>query len=312
MELYNVSSSPHLKTKQSVSGIMLDVCIALIPASIVGVIVFGVETIFTIAVSILSAVISEYIVNRIRKTKTTINDFSAVVTGILLALNLPPNIPLWIPIVGSAVSVILVKQLFGGIGQNFMNPAMAGRAFLVVSYPKLMTTFIEPFSVTVSSATPLAVIQSGNYENLRPIMDTFLGTVPGVIGETSALALLVGGLYLIFRKIITWHIPTIYISSIFLLTMIFNGFDLWYSTYSIISGGVLLGGFFMLTDYSSSPASIKGKYIFALGAGIITFVIRQFGAYTEGVMFSVLLMNITMPIIESYFPPKIFGKGGKQ
>ncbi len=312
MDLLKVSSSPHVRTSKSTSQIMLDVVIALIPACAASVYFFGMSSLITIMVSVISAVLAEHVFCLIIKKDTTIKDYSAVVTGIILALNLPSGTPVWIPIIGSIFAIIIAKQIFGGIGQNFINPAMAGRVFLVISYPKIMTTFVEPFTNAVSSATPLRQLSTGNFAELPEMTNTLFGSISGCIGETSAAALIIGGLYLVIRKVISPLIPVVYISSIFVLTMIFHNFGLYFSTYAILSGGVLLGGIFMLTDYSSSPISRKGKIIFALGAGIITFVIREFGAYTEGVMFSVLLMNIAMPLIENYTSPRVFGTGRKK
>ncbi len=312
MDLLKVSSSPHVRTSKSTSQIMFDVVIALMPASAASIYFFGLSSLLTIAVSVISAVLAEHIVCVIRKRETTITDYSAVVTGIILALNLPSGTPVWIPAIGSIFAIVIAKQLFGGIGENFINPAMAGRVFLVISYPKIMTTFVEPFTDAVSSATPLRQLSMGSFSELPDITNTLFGSVSGCIGETSAIAILIGAVYLVMRKVISPLVPALYAASIFVLTMIFHSFDLYFSTYAVISGGVLLGGVFMLTDYSSSPISKKGKIIFALGAGIITFVIREFGAYTEGVMFSVLLMNIAMPLIENYSSPRVFGTGRKQ
>lgn len=315
MEKLIIASSPHTRSKFSVSRIMADVLIALIPATAMGVYVFGPRSLLIILASIMSAVISEILVQRIRKQEVTFHDLSAVVTGLILALNLPPGVPIGIAILGSAFAIVIVKQLFGGLGQNFMNPAMAARVFLVISYPQMMSIFCEPMEAAVSSASPLAVsactplgiIGAGQYQNLPKIWDTILGIIPGTIGETSSIALILGGLYLIYREVIGWEIPLVYIATTFVMTFLLDGFNLYISTYSIFSGGLLLGAFFMLTDYSSSPVTKKGRMVYAFGAGLLTTLIRVFGAYPEGVMFSVLLMNVASPLIEHFTTPRIFG-----
>ncbi|NLY73614.1 MAG: RnfABCDGE type electron transport complex subunit D [Tissierellia bacterium] len=310
-----VTSSPHTRSRFTVNRIMADVIIALIPATLMGIYIFGMRSAMIVAVSIISAMVSEALFQKIRKQDITLNDLSAVVTGLILALNVPPGAPLGMVAVGSAFAIIIVKQIFGGLGQNFMNPAMAARAFLVISYPTMMSIFCDPMITAVSSATPLAVssctplgiMAAGDYANLPSLWETFIGTIPGTIGETSSIALIIGGIYLIVRKVISWEIPVIYIGTVFLLTFVLDGFNFYLSLYSIFSGGLMLGAFYMLTDYSSSPVTKKGKIVYAFGAGLLTTLIRLYGVYPEGVMFSVLLMNVATPMIEHFTSPKIFG-----
>lgn len=319
MERLVVTSSPHTRSRFTVNRIMADVIIALIPATLMGIYIFGMRSAMIVAVSIISAMVSEALFQKIRKQDITLNDLSAVVTGLILALNVPPGAPLGMVAVGSAFAIIIVKQIFGGLGQNFMNPAMAARAFLVISYPTMMSIFCDPMITAVSSATPLAVssctplgiMAAGDYANLPSLWETFIGTIPGTIGETSSIALIIGGIYLIVRKVISWEIPVIYIGTVFLLTFVLDGFNFYLSLYSIFSGGLMLGAFYMLTDYSSSPVTKKGKIVYAFGAGLLTTLIRLYGVYPEGVMFSVLLMNVATPMIEHFTSPKVFGGAKK-
>lgn len=311
MENLIVTSSPHIRSTRTVKSIMGDVILALVPASILGVYYYGTHAALLIGVTIVAAMIAEALVQMIRKQPVTLYDLSAVVTGLILALNLPPSVPLWIGVVGAVFAIVIVKQLFGGLGQNFMNPAMAARVFLVISYPKLMSVFLEPMTHAVSGATPMALIKAGEMAALPNMMDSFIGKTAGTIGETSALALLAGGLYLIVRKVINWEIPVIYIGTTFVLTFLLGGMDVEFSLYSLLSGGLFLGGFYMLTDYSSSPISKTGKIIYAFGAGLLTVIIRLYGGYPEGVMFSILLMNVCTPMIERYAAPKVFGGAKK-
>lgn len=309
-----VSTSPHIRDKSSITRIMLDVVIALIPAGAIGVWKFGLPALWIILASVASAVAAEALIQWALKKPITVYDGSAVVTGLLLAYNLSPTVPLWIPIIGSFIAIIVIKQLFGGLGRNFMNPALGARAILVASWPVIMTTWISPDGM--ASATPLAIIKgsdaaSVSVKALMPgYMDLFIGNIGGSIGEVSALALLLGGGYLIARKIISWHVPVMFIGSVFLLTWIFGGSGLFTGDglYHILSGGLMLGAVFMATDYSSSPVTTKGKIIMGLGCGVITIVIRLFGGYPEGVAFSILLMNLVVPIIDNKTQPKIYGE----
>lgn len=315
-----VSSSPHVRSKETVDRIMLDVVIALIPALIAGILFFGFRALAIVLISILSCLIGEYVWEKMCNKPITIGDFSAVITGILLAFNMPATVPLWIPVIGGFFAIIVVKQLFGGLGQNFMNPALAARAFLLASWPTSMTKWVQPFSQLpvfgnvdiVSSATPLALIKGaeGVGTVLPSYANLFIGNIGGCIGETSALALLIGGLYLIYRKVINWRIPVTFIGTVFVLTLVFGkaGFFTEDPIYHILSGGLILGAFFMATDYASSPITPKGQLIMGLGCGIITTVIRLWGGYPEGVSYSILLMNIVTPLIDRYTVPVKYGE----
>lgn len=309
-----VSPSPHDENYTKTSDIMLNVCIALLPALIAGCIFFGIRAAIVTAVCVISAVVSEYICRRLMKRDNTIKDLSAVVTGIILAFNLPVSIPLWMAALGSFIAIVVVKQLFGGLGQNFANPAVTARIALMVSFPTAMTNWVLPFewkngADAVTGATPL-VLRNMTPEKLTEInqeipscLDLFLGNTGGCIGETSALALLLGGLYLIARKIINPAAPAAFIGSLALISFIAGENPL----YEILAGGVFLGAFFMITDYATTPITTKGKIVFGIGCGIITFVIRHYASLPEGVSFSILLMNILTPYIEQHTRPKVFG-----
>lgn len=288
---------------------MLNVVIALIPALVCAVIFFGFRALMLTCVSVLACVLFEYLVRKLMKRDNTIGDLSAVVTGVLVAFNVPVTLPIWMLIIGDFVAIVIAKQMFGGIGQNFANPAILARIVLLVSFPAQMTTWVPPYfnsflvpADVVTTATPLADIT--NTETLPSMLDMFLGARAGSLGETAALALLIGGLYLIVRRIINPIIPIAYIGTVFLFTWAL-GLD---PVYQILAGGVMLGGFFMLTDYSTSPSTRLGKLIFAVGCGIITVVIRVFGSYPEGVSFAILLMNILVPYIDKATRLKPFGK----
>ncbi len=307
-----VTSSPHLRDRSSTRGIMLDVIIALIPAGIAGVIMFGAYTALMIAVTVLSAVLAEFLFNKIVKKPVTVGDLSAVVTGLLLAYNLPPYFPLWMAVIGSAVAIVVVKGLFGGIGQNFANPAITARIVLLVSFPEAMTSWARPFlpgADATSSATPLVSLKNAFLEgntlditwgNLSSLL---FGLEGGCVGEVSRLFLLLGGLYLIARRVITPTIPLAYIGTVFIFSWLLGASPL----YQIFSGGLLLGAFFMATDYSTSPMYFWGKVIMGVGCGIITMVIRLYSNLPEGVSYSILIMNILTPLIERVTIPKPFG-----
>ncbi|VDN45951.1 Na(+)-translocating ferredoxin:NAD(+) oxidoreductase complex subunit D [Petrocella atlantisensis] len=309
-DMYIVSSSPHIKSKDSIQKTMLDVLIALTPAALFAIYYFGVGALSTIFICILSSVFAEWGYTKLMKQRNTAMDLSAAVTGLLLALNLPSSIPWWVSVMGSFFAIIIVKQLFGGLGQNFMNPALAARAFLLISFTGLMTTW--GIVDGVSAATPLGIIKEGG-QMMPSLLDTFIGTIPGSLGETSALALIIGGLYLMVRKVISWRIPIIYIVTTALMVLLFGGegFDLTYLGYHIFSGGLMIGAFFMATDYSSSPTTPKGQIIMGLGCGILTALIRLFGGYPEGVSFAILIMNLFVPLIDKYTVPKSFGEVAK-
>ena len=290
---------------------MGDVIIALLPASIAAVVLFGIKALFNIATCVAAAVLSEFIFNLIAKKKQTVSDLSAVVTGLLLALNLSTKATVWQCVIGSVFAIIVVKCLFGGIGCNFANPAITARIFLLVSFANLgggVATNLQ--TDLVASATPLEAIKTGAVENLPSLLDMFLGNRSGTIGETCAIALLLGGIYLIARKVIRWHTPVIFIGTVFVLSLIIKQ-DLTLALYEVLGGGLLLAAFFMATDYSTTPINKYGKMVFAFGCGVITVLIRFWGAYPEGVSFAILLMNILSPYIEKLCTPKPFGKVGK-
>ncbi len=303
-----VSSTPHIKSNVKTANIMFDVVLALLPATFVGMFYFGLSAIMVILLSVGSAVLFEYLFQKLTNRPITVSDMSAVVTGLLLALNLPASVPFYVPIIGSFVAIIIIKQIFGGIGQNFMNPALGARAFLMASYPTSMTTFKVD---AVASATPLSAIKegAGMIPNPTDYMNAFMGNIGGCIGEVSALAILLGALYLFYRKIITWHIPVSYLGTAFVLFFIFgrDGLFTGYPIYELLLGGILLGAFFMATDYSSSPITAKGKIIFGVGCGLLTVIIRLYGGYPEGVSYSILLMNLTVPLIDKFTKPRVFG-----
>lgn len=311
-----VSSSPHIKSADSTNTIMRDVCIALLPALAAGIVFFGLRAAYITAISVVACVGFEMLWFKIAKKKRVF-DGTAVVTGILLAFNVPATAPWWMVVIGAFVAVIIAKQLFGGTGCNFVNPALAGRAFLLASWPVLMTRWVAPFSLgfmvppdLVSSATPLAILKGTAEGQLPSLLDMFLGNIGGCIGETSALAILVGGVYLLVRRVISVRIPLAFVGTLAVLSLVFNnsGMDaLTYTGYSILSGGVLLGAFFMATDYTTSPITGKGQIVMGIGCGVLTFVIRRFGGYPEGVSYSILLMNIATPLIDKYMRPRKFG-----
>lgn len=309
--LINVSSSPHIRSGVTTRRLMLDVIIALVPASAAGIYFFGLRAAILIAVTVASCVVFEYLTRKALKRSNTISDLSAVVTGLLLALNLPPELPLWMAIIGSLFAIVIVKQLFGGIGQNFLNPALAARAFLLISYGTKMTTWTQPSMNTVvdavSFATPLGALKEGG--QLPELIDMFIGRTGGSMGETSALALIIGGVYLLARGVITWHIPVIYIGSAGLFAWIlgpegiFTGDPL----FNILAGGLMIGAIYMATDYTTSPMTVKGMVIYAAGCGILTILFRRYTNMPEGVSYAILLMNVAVPIIDRYTKPGRFG-----
>ena len=308
MGLLKVSAPPHISTKDDVSTIMYDVILALMPAMIAGAYLFGYRAIIIVLISVLSSVAFEILWNKALNKQPSTNDLTAVVSGILLGFNMPVTVPLWMPVVGSFFMIIIVKMCFGGLGHNFMNPALAGRAFLMASWPAAMTRFVAPFSrldivdVTdaITSATPL----SPEFADNVSAWNLFLGNVGGCIGETSALALLIGGAYLLIRRIITWRIPVCYLATVAVLSAL-CGADV---SVQLLSGGLMLGAIFMATDYTTSPVTPLGQIIYAVGCGVLTCVIRFAGGYPEGVSYSILLMNIATPLIDKLTPPKIYGK----
>lgn len=306
-----VTASPHVRSDRTVKKDMLDVIIALIPAGIASVYFFGYRALVLILASVLTCVLSEYIFNKVTKRKQSIKDLSAVVTGLLLAYNVPFTLPVWQMVIGAMFAIIVAKMFFGGIGQNIVNPALAARAFLMASWSSTMTQFVPPHRVATLKSVKDVSMLTGATPLMDPksysTMDLFLGNIPGCLGEVSSLAILIGACYLLVRKVIHIRIPLTYIlTSVVLIGIFGEGFQ--NSLTTVLSGGMLLGAFFMATDYTTTPVTIKGQYVFAIGAGILTAVIRVFGGYPEGVSYSILLMNLVVPIIETYTRPKTFGK----
>lgn len=320
-----VSSSPHVRAKESTRSLMLDVCIALLPALIGGVIVFGFRALTLTLFSVAACVMLEWGYRKLMKLDCTVGDCSAVVTGILIAFVCPVTIPYWMIFIADAFAILIVKQLFGGIGQNFVNPALAARAILLISWPVAMTTWVKPdawvgvFSTAdaVTGATPLAALHESSMEGLD-LLHMFLGKTGGCIGEVSALLLLIGGVYLLIRRVISIRIPLSFLLSVAILTFIFprGGSDLAYRlswmTAQLLSGGLMLGAFFMATDYVTSPVTKWGQIIFGIGCGVLTVVIRYFGAYPEGVSFAILMMNVCVGMLDRVGRPHRFGVTGKE
>lgn len=303
------SSSPHIRSDETTQKLMLDVIIGLTPALAASIFYFGFNSIVLLVASVVAAVVTEYLCERAMGRAITVTDLSAVVTGILLAFNLPASAPWWVAVVGSVFAIAVVKQVFGGLGFNFLNPALAGRAFLMASWSTHMTSgFINPVTDVVASATPLAILKGSATGTLPSVMDMLLGNIPGVIGETSAILLLIGGIYLIYRGTIKWIIPVVYIATVGVIALVVDGGAM--LPYHVLGGGLMLGAFFMATDYATSPITDKGKIIYAVGAGVLTMLIRKVGGYPEGVSYSILLMNIVTPIIDKYVTPKVFGVAG--
>lgn len=306
-----VTASPHARSKITVSNIMLDVIIALVPALIASVVIFGFRALAVVATTVGSAVLAEYVTRKILKRSNTISDLSAVVTGLILAFNLPVGIPLWIAAIGSIFAIVVVKQFFGGIGENFVNPAIAARIVLMVSFPTAMAQWVKPLAwkagEAVTAATPLAIINNKTGEALPSLMDMLLGVRGGCLGETCAIALLAGGIYLMIKKVISPAIPLSFIGTVAVFMLIAGKGDLNFLAYELLGGGLMLGAFFMATDYTTSPINTKGRIIFGIGCGLITSIIRVFGSLPEGVSFSIILMNILVPHIENMCIPKPFG-----
>lgn len=306
------SSSPHIRHDETTQKLMLDVIIALLPALVASIFYFGYSSLILVVSAVVTAVIAEYACQKFMNRPITVTDLSAVVTGMLLAFNLPSTAPWWIAVAGSVFAIVIVKQLFGGIGFNFLNPALAGRAFLMASWSShIASGFIDPITDAVSSATPLTAIKSGAVAQLPTIGNMLLGNIPGVMGETSSILLILGGIYLIYRGTIKWIIPACYIGTVAVIALVIDGGSL--LPYHLFGGGLMLGAFFMATDFATSPVTDKGKVIYAVGAGVLTMLIRKVGGYPEGVSYSILLMNILTPMINIYVQPKVFGvAGGKK
>ena len=293
-----LSSSPHIHTRDSSRRIMLDVIIALLPAAIAGVIIFGARALGVIAACVITAVVSEALFDVITHKKQTVGDLSAVVTGLLLALNLSTNGAILQCVVGTVFAIVVVKCLFGGLGKNFANPAITGRVFMLLAFSTVAGGAKPAVVELVSSATPLELLAQGS-ENAPSLMELFLGLHGGAIGETCCLALLIGFAWLLFRRVIKWHVPVIFIGTVFVLYLVFTG-SFQMALAEILAGGLFIGAIFMATDYVTSPITLKGKMVFALGCGLVTFIIRYFCAYPEGVSFSILAMNILTPYIEKF------------
>jgi electron transport complex protein RnfD len=296
--------SPHIHSGRSTAGIMRDVIISLLPAAVAGTVIFGLRALLVIAVCVASCVGFEALFNVLVKKEQTVGDFSAAVTGLLLALNLPANIPIWQCIIGSLFAIVVVKCLFGGIGHNPVNPAITARVFMLVAFGSMTAAAFPAVVDTVAGATPLPSIASGNTPALS---DLFFGLTGGAIGETCALALLIGFIYLLARRVISWHVPVSFVGTVFLVSFLMEGFDFMKALALILSGGLLIGAIFMATDYVTSPATAKGKLVFGVGAGLLTFLIRYFGVYPEGVSFAILFMNILTPYIDALTAHKVFG-----
>lgn len=317
-KLLTVSSSPHIRNPEDTRSIMLDVIIALIPALAMAIYIFGLRALMVTLVSVAACVFFEWGYRKVMKLDCTIGDLSAVITGMLLAFCLPANVPYWIPVIGALFSIVIVKQLYGGIGRNFVNPALAGRAFILLSWTTIATTWMEPFSYSsifnlgadaVTGATPMASIHAGVIPNIE-MTKMFLGYIGGCLGEVSALALIVGGVYLLLRKVISLRIPLSYILTVAVLTLIFpkngTGHFEW-MMYNLLGGGLMLGAIFMATDYATSPATKNGQIIYGVGCGLLTVFIRYFGSYPESVSFSILIMNVCVWLIDKYTLPRRFG-----
>lgn len=303
-----MTSSPHLRDNSSTQRIMQEVCLALLPAGIAGVVLFGWNALLLICLSVASCVLSELVWEKLTKKPVTIGDWSAVVTGLLLAYNLPADAPWWLAVVGGFIAIVLVKQMFGGIGSNFMNPALTARAILFVSWSALMSEYPQTrFMVdATTSATPLVTLSGAAGVGGVSLMGLLLGNCGGVLGETCKLAILLGGIYLCVRNIVDWRIPASFIATVFVCYLLKDGAEM--ALYQVLSGGLLLGAFFMATDYATSPVTVPGRIIMGVGCGLLLFVIRAFGNYPEGCSFAILFMNVCTPMIDRFTAPRPFGE----
>jgi len=315
--MMTVSSPPHIYGTDTIEKRMCDVLIALSPAFVMAVYHYGSRAFFLVAIAVISAMVFEYLFQRVMGKPATVHDFSAAITGVLLAFNLPSAAPLWIPVVGSFFAVVVVKQLFGGLGANFMNPALAARAFLLVSFPVHMTNWTVPDAASgvsaVSGATYLGMLRENPAfsPELSDYMALLFGGAGGCVGETSAVALLIGALYLLARRVIDWRIPVFYLGSFALFAFIFGrtGFFTGNILFEVLAGGLLLGAFFMATDYATSPITPNGKIVMGIGCGFLTVVIRFYGGYPEGVSYAIIIMNLFVPLIDKYVRPRVYGHG---
>ena len=313
-QMLHVSSNPHVRDKMTTSKIMQLVVLALLPATLFGIYNFGLRALLVVVITVASSVFFEWIYDKLMHKKNTITDFSAVVTGLLLALNMPASIPLWMPVLGSAFAIIVVKQLFGGLGQNFMNPALGARCFLLLSFTSQMTSFVYD---GVTGATPLAQLKAGNAVNT---MDMLIGKIPGTIGETSVIAIVIGAIFLILMGVIDIRIPGTYIVTFVIFIGIFGHianpdvgfFDPQYITAHLCGGGLMLGAWFMATDYVTSPITPKGQFVYGIILGVLTGLFRLFGGSAEGVSYAIIISNLLVPLIERVTLPKPFGKGGEK
>lgn len=305
-KLLNVSSSPHVRDNTTTSNIMYDVAIAMLPASAYGVYQFGIKAFLILLVTVVTCILSEYVYESLMGLPITVSDGSALVTGMILGLNMPPTIPLWIPMLGGVFAIIVVKQLYGGLGQNFMNPALAARCFLLIAFAGQMTTFT--YQDAVVSPTPLAALKAGAAVDL-PAM--FIGKIPGTIGEVSVIALLIGAAYLLYKKVITIRIPAAYLITFAVFVFIFGQHDPMYVLAHLCGGGIIFGAFFMATDYVTSPITPRGQILFGILLGVLTGLFRLFGGSAEGVSYAIIISNILVPLIEKITLPKAFGKEGK-
>lgn len=309
-KMLKVSSNPHIRDKVSTSQIMAAVVVALLPAAGFGIYNFGINALILILVSVATTCLTEFLYEKILKKPVTIGDFSAVVTGLLLALNLPSTAPWWIAVIGGVFAIVVVKMLFGGLGQNFMNPALGARCFLILSFTKIMTAFPD-MNDSISGATPLAAIKNGESVN---ILNMIIGRTSGTIGETSMIAIVIGACFLILLGVIDLRIPGTYIVSFAIFILIFggHGFDMAYVSAHLAGGGLMLGAFFMATDYVTRPITKKGQYLFGFFLGIMTGIFRVFGPSAEGVSYAIIIGNLIVPLIEKITMPKPFGKGGER
>ena len=310
MSNFAVTSSPHLRDKATSQRIMQEVCLALAPAGIAGIILYGFNAALLIAICVATCVLSEFVWQKATKQNVTISDWSAVVTGLLLAYNLPATAPWWVAVIGSILAIVVVKQFFGGIGSNFMNPALTARAILFISWSGIMGSYptANPFQFTadaVTGATPLATLNGGTTEGIK-LLDLLLGNQGGVLGETCAIAIILGGVYLLVRGIADWRIPVSFIGTVFVCYLIKDGAEM--ALYQLLAGGLLLGAFFMATDYATSPITTKGRVIFGIGCGFFLFIIRAFANYPEGCSFAILFMNVATPLIDRFTMPRPFGE----
>ena len=316
------TSNPHIRGSETTRSIMLDVIIAMLPALAFAIFNFGLRALTLTAVSVVGCVFWEWLYRKLMRKPQSIGDLSCVVTGMLLAFVCPVQMPYWMIIIGDFFAIVVVKQLFGGIGKNFLNPALAGRAVLLASYAGTMTSWVDPAAGkaaiigsnadVVTTATPLAIMKTGDFAELMAtygVDKMFIGQIPGSLGEVSAVALLIGGAYLIWRKVINWQTPVAYIATVAVLTFLFpkQGTGLEWMLYSVFGGGLFLGAFFMATDYATSPVTKKGQLIFGIGCGLFTVLIRYFGSYNEGVCYSIMVMNLLVALIDKYTKPTRFG-----